>query len=308
MTFVKKATKVHGNKYEYSKSVYINSKTKVEIICKKHGSFMQLPTTHLSGANCPKCNKEDRRLKLTKTTEEFIKEANKIHNNVYDYTLVEYVNARTKVDIICKLHGKFSQAPNVHTSMKHGCPECGKIKMGKSHRLSNDDFLSKSKRVHKGEIVPLEVYNNARTKILFHCNICDNDFQQKSNNHLNGSGCPVCRESKGSKRIRDYLKSNNISFEMEKRFSDCRGSKLPLPFDYYLSDYNTLVEFDGIQHYEMTYFSGNLTKKECELRLSNYQKHDKIKDNYCIEKGIKLIRIPYWEVDNIDSILQLKLY
>ena len=100
--FIEKAKKVHGDKYDYSKVEYINNHTKVCIICPIHGEFWQTPQHHLKGVGCPKCYGNFR-----KTTEQFIEEARKVHGDKYDYSKVEYVNATTKVRIICPKHGEF---------------------------------------------------------------------------------------------------------------------------------------------------------------------------------------------------------
>ncbi|MFH0334633.1 PDDEXK family nuclease [Clostridium perfringens] len=109
-------------------------------------------------------------------------------------------------------------------------------------------------------------------------------------------GCPICDESKGEKYVRIYLENNNIDFIQEYRFEDCRY-KYTLPFDFYIPDNNLIIEFDGIQHYrENNYFRGNNIFKDT-------QKRDKIKNKYCKDNGINLLRIPYWELESIEDIL-----
>lgn len=105
------------------------------------------------------------------------------------------------------------------------------------------------------------------------------------------------KESSGEKIIREFLETHNITYQQEKRFSDCRDNK-PLPFDFYLPDRNTCIEFDGQQHYEPIYN---------ENRLAICQKHDQIKNNYCEQNNITLIRIPYYEGNNINEILKTQL-
>ena len=116
--FIKKAREVHGDKYDYSKVEYVNSKEKVTIICPKHGEFPQTPQKHLLGQGCPKCGNKP---KLT--TEEFIRKAREVHGDKYDYSKVEYVNATTPVVIICPKHGEFLQNPYNHTDGR-GCKKC----------------------------------------------------------------------------------------------------------------------------------------------------------------------------------------
>lgn len=122
--FIEKSKKVHGDKYDYNLVKYINTKTKVKIACKKHGIFEQVPYTHLNKCGCPKCG----RFKQieSQTSINFTNRSNKIHNSKYDYSKVEYINCKTKIDIICPIHGIFSQIP-VHHIRCVGCSNCSKF-------------------------------------------------------------------------------------------------------------------------------------------------------------------------------------
>jgi len=116
--FITNAQKVHNNKYDYSKIKYINAKTKVTIVCKKHGEFLQLPSEHVAGRGCKKCATDKSKLGI----ENFIKKANKIHKNKYDYSKSIYVSIKKKIEIICPVHGSFFQTPNNH--FHYGCKKC----------------------------------------------------------------------------------------------------------------------------------------------------------------------------------------
>ena len=122
--FIEKAKKTHSDKYDYSLVNYKNSKNKIKIICPIHGEFEQAPNNHLGGNGCPKCKGLSITEKKTKTTEEFIIEANLIHNNRYDYSLSNYLNCKDYVNIICSEHGEFSQLADSHLR-GCGCPKCG---------------------------------------------------------------------------------------------------------------------------------------------------------------------------------------
>ena len=121
--FVEKAKLIHNNKYDYSKVEYFDCKQKVCIICPEHGEFWQKPSYHLSGHGCPKCGINKSSIIHRKTTEEFIKESFNIHRNKYDYSKSNYINANTKVCIICPKHGEFWQTPYRHI-IGQGCPIC----------------------------------------------------------------------------------------------------------------------------------------------------------------------------------------
>ena len=146
--FVNKAIKIHGNKYDYSKTKYVNTNTKVCIICPEHGEFFQLPYAHLNGNGCPKCKilKMQKNLQLTK--DEFIRKARKIHGDRYDYSKVNYVNYKTKVEIICSKHGSFWQTPACHFKCD-GCPTCkGEMSVSKQET----DFIQCLKNIYDGVI------------------------------------------------------------------------------------------------------------------------------------------------------------
>lgn len=117
--FIKNAKSVHGNKYDYSLVDYKNGRTKVKIICKKHGIFEQTPEAHYyDGDGCSECSGNKKM-----TTDTFIKKSLLIHGNKYDYNSVLYVNNRTKVNIKCDEHGYFMQSPDHHL-VGGGCPYC----------------------------------------------------------------------------------------------------------------------------------------------------------------------------------------
>jgi len=123
--FIGNSNKIHGSKYDYSKSIYGKNNTeKVVIICKKHGKFLQTPNDHLNGCGCPKCGCDKSIKARTKTPEEFVKNAKNLWGDLYDYSDTKYVGCEQKVTIICKKHGKFSQTPSNHVNCEQGCPRC----------------------------------------------------------------------------------------------------------------------------------------------------------------------------------------
>jgi very-short-patch-repair endonuclease len=122
--FISKAEKIHGNKYDYSKVVYANSYTKVEIVCSQHGSFWQRPTHHIDQKQgCMSCSG-----KKKLTTEQFVERANLVHGNKWNYSKATYIDNASKVEIVCIQHGSFFQIPTAHISGKQGCPKCGRSK------------------------------------------------------------------------------------------------------------------------------------------------------------------------------------
>ncbi|NJO59674.1 MAG: hypothetical protein HC836_15625 [Richelia sp. RM2_1_2] len=139
-SFITSANIVHDKKYDYSHiNQYDGAKTKINIVCFKHGTFSQTPQKHLLGQGCPLCGKEEMGKKNSLTTNEFIEKAKKIHGDKYDYSAIQYKNNHTLVKILCKNHGFFKQIPNSHLSGK-GCARCGIIESTGSKMI--DKILS----------------------------------------------------------------------------------------------------------------------------------------------------------------------
>jgi very-short-patch-repair endonuclease len=280
--FIKMSKNIHGIKYDYSLVNYIKSELKVKIMCPTHGIFEQTPHNHLRNNNCPKCSST-----IAKTSEKFINNSHKIHGNRYDYSLVDYVNNITKIKIICGEHGVYQQSPNVH-SRGGGCPICAKKLLGKLHAKTQDQYINEVKLIHNNKYdYSLVKYINAQTKIIIICPI-HGMFKQEANSHRSGNGCPICRQSKGEIEISKYLINNGIEFQYQKVFNDCEH-KRKLRFDFYLPQYNTCVEYDGKQHFIANeYFGG--TKS-----LESQKERDIVKNKYCKDNNIILIRIKYNE-------------
>jgi hypothetical protein len=279
--FIKKSKITHGDKYDYSNSNYINAITTVKIICPIHGEFEQIPRNHIRGQNCQKCSG------VYMDKNYFIEKSKSLHGDKYDYSLVNYRTQLTKIQIICPTHGIFEQRPKDHLSGK-SCSKCS----GKNK--TTDDLIKEFNEINNHQYNYSKViYKDAKTKVKI---ICDKhgEFEQTPNAHLRGHGCPICRESKGEKEIRNYLTNKKISFIPQHKFYDCKNLK-ELPFDFYLPDYNTCVEFNGEQHFKPIKYFGGVDK------FKKLQINDLIKFNYCKTNKINLIIIN--EIKNIKSLL-----
>ena len=288
--FIEKSKKLHGEKYLYDKVNYINNRVVITITCRKHGDFEQEPRVHLKGSGCNLCNLENRRTLYQKEKEDFIRQSVNIHGNKYSYDKVNYVNNRTPIIIICKTHGEFSQKPYSHLNQKSGCPICA------NKGTNTDIFVNKClKKFGNLYDYSLVEYKHHKEKINIICNQ-GHIFSILPAQHLQGTGCSICRESFGERSISIYLSSKNIKFVRQKRFKDCRLQR-PLPFDFYLPDYNICIEFDGEQHFSKFRFEVD------ESRLIKTKKRDIIKNNFCEKNNINLLRIKFDQ--NIDSILDI---
>lgn len=220
------------------------------------------------------------------------------------YTLItnifnEYTGCDMDVKFICPKHGEQKMMlDNIYYG--HECIKCSYEKRANGLRSNIKDIIYGIESVNSNKILnPEEFKDVCSHNLKIRCS-CGNVFTTSFVNYTK-HGIQRCRqcshkESNGEKIINDYLTSHGISFIKEKRFKDCRDKK-PLPFDFYLPDKNLVIEFDGKQHFE-------------EVYPFNYKKtseHDNIKNQYCEERGIKIIRIPYWEGHNIERILDDKI-
>ena len=276
-SFIKKARKVHGNKYDYSKVNYIDTKTKVCIICPEHGEFYLKPGSHINNKNgCPKCGKIKLSNSLKLTTEEFIKRAKEIHGNKYDYSKVKYNSQKDKVCIICPEHGEFWQNPYTHYNGQ-GCPKCGIIKRSKTQSKSTEKFIKQAIEVHGNK------YDYSKTNYINSHHlvsiICPEhgEFWQNPTYHLSGCGCQKCGmiTSHYEDSLFDYIKS----IYKGKIIRDNRTilSNLKQSLDIYIPDLKIAFEFDGL------YWHNELNKPDKNYHLK--------KTEECFKKGIQLIHI-----------------
>ena len=204
--FIEKSRQVHDDKYDYSKVEYIDSVTKVCIICPEHGEFWQAPSAHARGNGCPICSRMNKNRNKRKSLEDFVYESIKVHGVRYNYSKTEYVNAKTKVCIICPEHGEFWMTPFSHL-YGQGCPKCA----GKY--MDTELFIEKAKQVHGNDYDYSNVkYVDSKSKVSITCPK-HGGFLQSPAKHLYGRGCPECgKESMGNKRrvtLRDFISRAN---------------------------------------------------------------------------------------------------
>jgi Zn finger protein HypA/HybF involved in hydrogenase expression len=356
--FINSVRKIHGNTYDYSEVDYVNSQTKVKIICHVHGHFYMKPNSHFNGQGCPKCGRISANENIALDYSVFLERAEKVHGNRYEYVEETYNTYTSRMRIFCSEHGFFEQTPHSHISMKTGCPLCGNRSAGLSNqkgwevvrdmfisvhgdrykydsntyrdvshkmriecsihgwfeqkpyqhysdhgckkcgseenaerkKITFSDFIEKSKVIH-GKKCSYEKaeYVDIFTPIHITCSK-HGEFFQTPRNHYRGSGCPKCNSSKGEEKIRNILSDLSVEFIEQKTFDDL-VHKNYLRCDFYLPNHNTVIEFNGIQHYEpISVFGGINGLKENQTR-------DIIKYNFLEKNKIDLIIVRY---DNED--------
>ena len=288
--FIKRAKEVHGNKYDYSKVEYKSSRTKVCIICPEHGEFWQTPMKHLSRQGCPKCGLKKIWNKRGRTSiEQYVKEAQKIHGDKYDYSKVDFKRKNSKVCIICPEHGEFWQTLNKHINSKQGCPKC----VGKNK--TTEDFIEEARKVHGDKYDYSKIqYKRSNIKVCIICHEVDKDgnehgeFWQTPSNHLWGKTCPKCAnehnvyEMKLLKLIKDNFPQEEIIYQYRNK--DVLGKK---SIDIYFPKYKIGIEYQGRQHFiSVTKFGGLKTLEET-------QKRDLKKYEECVKNDINLLYFTY---------------
>ena len=191
--FIERAIAKHGDRYDYSQVEFAGVESKIKIICLEHGEFIQRVMVHLKGFNCPRCGRESTAKKLNYSQDRFIKDSQVTHGNKYDYSQVEYVNAQSKVKIICPEHGLFEQRPVNHVR-GIGCSKCSDVISGEKRRLTTEQFIELAKLVHGNKYDYSKVaYLTFHEKVEIIC-LEHGAFWQSAVNHVKGnkSGCPGC--------------------------------------------------------------------------------------------------------------------
>ena len=305
--FIEKARKIHGDKYDYSKSIYETYKHSICIICPEHGEFWQRPDSHLKGGGCPKCGRKNIGMYHGFTTETWVQRAKEIHGDKYDYSKVEYKNAQTKICIICPEHGEFWQLPNSHLQGSN-CPICGDLSRREYtlQKYTTEFFIERAKKIHGDK------YDYSKTEYKGYdkkvCIICPEhgEFWQTATTHLSNKGCPKCKTSKIEKKVNFLLEGKNIKtiYEYTPDFLNM-GSKQRYRLDFYLPDYNIAIECQGEQHFIPVDFSGKRTTIETQKHFDRCVKRDLRKKRLCEDNGIKLL---YYADETIKVPKEFNLY
>lgn len=251
------------------------------------------PSSFLSGRRCPRCSGL-----MKKTTKEYKKEVFNLVGNEY-VILGDYINALVKVETLHQSCGSvFPVTPNSFLSGVR-CPNCTNNKKKTTQEFKEDIF-----NLVKNEYSFLGDYEGATIKKEMKHEKCGHIYKVKPNDFLSGYRCPRCRFSKGEKKISEYVESKNIKYISQYKTKECKNiARLPFDFAIFNNNetINCLIEYDGEQHYQSKEFFGG------EEAFKQRQHNDQIKNQYCKDNNIKLIRIPYWDFDNIEDILNEEL-
>lgn len=234
--FVTKARQVHGKAYDYSKTVYKDARSKLIIVCRKHGPFQQEAFSHLRGIGCPRCGVERRGLqRRQEAANAFVAKARKVHGRKYRYDKTVYARASGMIVVTCPQHGDFKQTANNHLH-GYGCSKCKTDKLRGDFADTKADFVGKARQRHGSKFSYLGRYVNSRTPVSIRCRK-HGLFRQKPIDHLKGAtGCPQCGL--------DKLKLNNLSSHEEfvRKARAVHGSGYRFPEPYKLARQHLSVE------------------------------------------------------------------
>jgi len=287
-----------------------NVQSDIYYICPKHGKQRTKVTNILQGKACYACGRTAAGNAKANST---LRDRQEAHidgiMSVADQKGYEIIGDLSEIKrntdyitYLCPIHGKQRMRVS-NFKIGKGCPGCAKDKASKQFSLSIDEVENRITQLGGLLLNKSEYINQYRKNLRILCNRCGGVFITSLVLFVQHGGqvCPECShiESNGERKIRNHLMNMNIPYVQEKIFQDCRDIR-PLPFDFYLPSQNMCIEFDGEQHF--------MDKGKFGNTLSYIQAHDQIKTNYCHKHKIELIRFPYWEYNNIETIINHHLH
>lgn len=283
----------------------------IHFMCPRHGHQTLCGITLLNGAECRVCASEkNSRKRMLKMQSKIQKEISQYNNNQL-LNKEDYINSSTKnLKVLCGRCNKVfitdrnSYLKNTQRHENYLCPSCNR-EMVRSRMLRDiDDVENYINSINNNKLLNKEDYKgNDIANLKIQCGICGEIFTTSLVHYQAGKiMCRKCSSaiSHGELAIKEVLDGYHVHYKEEYWFSDCRDIN-PLPFDFYLPDYNLCIEYQGGQHYKSVEFFGG------EEAFKIRQLHDQIKRDYCNLNNIVLIEIPYWEYKNIKNILIEKL-
>lgn len=285
---------IENENYKLLSTEYKGCEEKILLRCPKGHEYEVAFSNFKQGNRCPYCNKGIR------LDYEYVKEY--ITSFGYKLLSTEYINNHTKLLMECNNNHKFEIT---YGDFQQGnrCPYCshksGKVYLYDSFGYNHFDKVCMNWS-DKNKISPFEISCHNDRKCIFYCHECNTEFEKSITKITDREQwCPNCKMSKGEKRIRYWLENNNINYIYEKMFNDLLGiGNGLLSYDFYLPDYNLLIEYQGEQHeHQCGIFGG-------EDKFKIQQEHDRRKREYAERNNIKLLEIWYWDFDNIEEILK----
>lgn len=278
---------------------YTGFQNRNHFMCKKCGNeWDTTPASMCSGrTGCPKCAKENVRRALRRNKEDVLSEIYDI-NPCVCLAEEEYVDTQHKITATCLVCNHVWCATPEKLLQGHGCPRCANNERAAKCRLTLHDVKDVLQQVHPDWELRSE-YNSCHDKIRVRCSRCEAEWDGTLHNILKQVNCPVCdmrQKSKGEETINRYLTEHGFAFERQKIFDGCQNV-FSLKFDFYIPSLNVCIEYDGEQHFRPIEWFGGI-----EAYNKNVER-DKIKDKFCYDNNIQLLRIAFYDCQNINNIL-----
>lgn len=259
---------------------YIDAKTPILHKCTIHNyEWMASPDNILHNHGCPKCGNEKIGTKNSISHDEYVKRLKELNPNIK--VMEAYKGMSIPIWHKCLIDDYKWYATPVNCILYHSCPKCNKRNVKR-----NKDMYISDLSIVNSDVELIGEYIDVSTYALHKCKVCGHEWDVVPTSLLCGTGCPVCRESHGERQIRLWLEKHDIAYERQKKFEDCKNIR-PLHFDFYLPKENILIEYDGEQHFRSVDLFGG------EDGLKKRLQYDSIKNNYCKNNNIPLLRIPY---------------
>ena len=281
--------------FEYVGISRHDKKIWIQFVCPKHRQYgiQEMPYNNMKRVvvGCQHC------IGRNDSEEEVLREMYEANPNM---KILEPYRGRTKrIKMLCLIHNTTAKkSPNDVIAGK-GCYYCGLDKLSEQQKISEGVFLQRLN--NKYPYISLSGgYDCITSDADFHCCMCGCDWTDRAEYVLR-RGCPICDSTSMEREIGKILTKHNIDYKPQFSFVDCKDKKA-LPFDFYLPHYNILIEYDGQQHYRPVNFGG-ISDEEAYENFKITQLHDFIKTSYCKTHEIPLLRIPYWESEQIEQII-----
>lgn len=280
---------------------YLNNHTKIRVKCFIDGcEWSSTPNNLLRGHGCPSCKKRSLSALYKMTDDEFKGRLLKISRTIV--SIDEYRGYDEKIKLKCLVCDSYWKSTPHHVLSGHGCPKCSSRISGEKSRKNYDYFKSQVSILGDGEYLVIGEYITNKTQVkMLHLKCGQTWFVRPDSFLFSNSRCPRCKYSRGELSIIKFLDKNRVEYEFQYKIPNQRG-KGRLSFDFYIPEHLLCIEYHGRQHYEPVDFFGGKSSFEGQ------KTRDKIKEKYCLDNKIELLKIPYWEFDNIEKILEQTLF
>lgn len=293
-TAIATSVSVHGQKYDYTNSVFIpGEKPKLTLRCPVHGMITMNLDGHLKGSGCTQCSRANRVMpkrgayKNTPTENSFYEKADLIHAGKLTFPRGHYVNTTVPVPGICASHGTVMKSPYLFLR-GHGCPQCYKATINQNKRGTFEQFELQARQLHGDKFeYDSSTFVGFKKRMKMRCTVDKQTFWKEPYVHLRGSGCPLCNRSVGERLVGATLDRLGVEYIAEFSFPGYRYE-----YDFYLPDYQLFIEFHGTHHY---YHNGKKDDSDSHLVV---QKRDNIKASMVKTAGAEMVVFDFRQLDN----------